>query len=207
MTVRLLLLGSPLVQHSGESIALPFERRTQLLAFLALKRAWVGRAELAAMLWPDQQTKLAYTNLRKTLHRVQSLPWSPQIEMQGGALRFQAGTDLFDFDLPSERIALRPASPRDAARLMVVRPGASPELEDRSVRDLPELLRAGDVLVVNDTKVIPARLKGRRVGRGPDATIEATLTKRLDGSRWSASRNAVIASAVSPAAPCARPRW
>jgi S-adenosylmethionine:tRNA ribosyltransferase-isomerase len=95
-------------------------------------------------------------------------------------------TDLFDFDLPSERIALRPASPRDAARLMVVRPGASPELEDRSVRDLPDLLRAGDALVVNDTKVIPARLKGRRVGRGPDATIEATLTKRLDGSRWSA---------------------
>ena len=107
MTVRLLLLGSPLVKHSGESIALPFERRTQLLAFLALKRAWVGRAELAAMLWPDQQTKLAYTNLRKTLHRVQSLPWSPQIEMQGGALRFQAGTDVFDFEsaLREKRIA------------------------------------------------------------------------------------------------------
>src|SRR5215831_17276684 len=53
-------------------------------------------------------------------------------------------TDLFDFDLPQDRIALRPASPRDAARLMVVRPGADPELEDRAVRDLPDLLRPGD---------------------------------------------------------------
>ena len=76
-------------------------------------------------------------------------------------------TDLFDFDLPQERIALRPIAPRDAARLLVVRPGAEPELDDRCVRDLPDLLQAGDVLVVNDTKVIPARLKGRRIGRGP----------------------------------------
>ena len=65
-------------------------------------------------------------------------------------------TDLFDFDLPPERIALRPARPRDAARLLVVRPGAP--FEDRVVRDLPELLRAGDQLVVNDTRVIPASL-------------------------------------------------
>jgi len=93
-------------------------------------------------------------------------------------------TDLFDFDLPADRIALRPASPRDAARLLVVRPGGA--LEDRSVRDLPDLLRAGDALVVNDTKVIPARLKGRRIGRGAEASLEATLTKRLDGSRWNA---------------------
>jgi S-adenosylmethionine:tRNA ribosyltransferase-isomerase len=95
-------------------------------------------------------------------------------------------TDLFDFDLPPERIALRPASPRDAARLLVVRPGGAPEFEDRGVRDLPELLRAGDALVVNDTKVIPARLTGRRIGRGAQAGIEVTLTKRLDGSRWHA---------------------
>jgi S-adenosylmethionine:tRNA ribosyltransferase-isomerase len=93
-------------------------------------------------------------------------------------------TDLFDFELPPERIALRPASPRDAARLMVVRPGADPEIEDRVVRDLPDLLRAGDALVVNDTKVIPARLFGRRIGRGDEPRIEATLHKRLDGSRW-----------------------
>src|SRR5262245_35646107 len=95
-------------------------------------------------------------------------------------------TDLFDFDLPADRIALRPVSPRDAARLLVVRPGASREQEDRSVRDLPELLRAGDALVVNDSKVIPARLQGRRIGRGADARIEATLVKRLDGSHWNA---------------------
>jgi S-adenosylmethionine:tRNA ribosyltransferase-isomerase len=93
-------------------------------------------------------------------------------------------TSLFDFDLPPERIALRPASPRDAARLLVVRPGQAPETEDRVVRDLPELLRVGDALVVNDTKVIPARLFGRRIGRGEEPKIEATLHKRLDGSRW-----------------------
>ena len=59
-------------------------------------------------------------------------------------------TDLFDFDLPPERIALRPAVPRDAARLLVVRPGGA--LEDRGVRDLPDLLNPGDALVVNDTR-------------------------------------------------------
>jgi S-adenosylmethionine:tRNA ribosyltransferase-isomerase len=93
-------------------------------------------------------------------------------------------TSLFDFDLPPELIALRPASPRDAARLLVARPGGTPETEDRVVRDLPELLRAGDALVVNDTRVIPARLFGRRIGRGEEPKIEATLHKRLDGSRW-----------------------
>ena len=93
-------------------------------------------------------------------------------------------TDLFDFDLPPERIALRPARPRDAARLLVVRPNTP--LEDRIVRDLPELLRAGDQLVVNDTRVIPASLSGRRIGRGPETPIEANLIKRLDGSRWHA---------------------
>ena len=60
-------------------------------------------------------------------------------------------TDLFDFDLPPERIALRPVVPRDAARLLVVRPGGTPELEDSGVRDLPDLLNPGDALVVNDT--------------------------------------------------------
>jgi S-adenosylmethionine:tRNA ribosyltransferase-isomerase len=93
-------------------------------------------------------------------------------------------TDLFDFALPAERIALRPVSPRDAARLLVVRPGAA--LEDRGVRDLPDLLNSGDALVFNDTKVIPARLSGRRIGRGEEPRIEATLVERLDGSRWHA---------------------
>src|SRR5215831_36002 len=95
-------------------------------------------------------------------------------------------TDLFDFDLPPDRIALRPASPRDSARLMVVRPGVSPETDDRLVGDLPDLLRAGDQLVVNDTKVIPAALRGRRIGRATEPKIEATLIKRLDGARWQA---------------------
>ena len=88
--------------------------------------------------------------------------------------------DLFDFELPPERIALRPARPRDAARMLVVE-GERP-FADRHVRDLPELLRAGDVLVFNDTRVIPAHLEGRR----GDARIGATLHKRLDLRRWQA---------------------
>src|SRR5262249_31818322 len=95
-------------------------------------------------------------------------------------------TDLFDFDLPPDRIALRPVSPRDAAQLLVVRPGEAPECDARAVRALPDLLRAGDALVVNDTRVIPARLSGRRIGRGAEPAIEATLHRRLDGSRWRA---------------------
>ena len=93
-------------------------------------------------------------------------------------------TDLFDFELPTERIALRPAQPRDSARLLVVEPGA--RLHDRVVSDLPQWLKAGDQLVVNDTKVISAQLRGRRIGRETEPKIEATLIKRLDGSRWQA---------------------
>jgi len=100
-------------------------------------------------------------------------------------------TELFDFVLPQDRIALRPATPRDAARLLVVRSGEASAFEDRIVRDLPDLLRAGDALVVNDTKVFPASLHGRRLPRSEsDAdrapAIAATLIKRLDGSRWNA---------------------
>jgi len=92
--------------------------------------------------------------------------------------------DLFDFELPPERIALRPARPRDSARLLVVDGG---EIADRGVLDLPSLLQAGDVLVFNDTKVIPAQLEGRRGA----ARIGATLHKR-EGPRswWSFVRNA-----------------
>jgi S-adenosylmethionine:tRNA ribosyltransferase-isomerase len=93
-------------------------------------------------------------------------------------------TDLFDFELPAERIALRPASPRDSARLLVVEPGA--RLHDRVVSDLPQWLKPGDQLVVNDTKVISAQLRGRRIGRATEPKIEATLIKRLDASRWQA---------------------
>jgi S-adenosylmethionine:tRNA ribosyltransferase-isomerase len=96
-------------------------------------------------------------------------------------------TDLFDFELPPDRIALRPVTPRDAARLLVVRPGRFPPFEDRAVRDLADLLQPGDALVVNDTKVIPARLHGRRLGRGvAEPAIEATLHQRLDAARWRA---------------------
>jgi S-adenosylmethionine:tRNA ribosyltransferase-isomerase len=93
-------------------------------------------------------------------------------------------TDLFDFELPPERIALRPARPRDSARMLVVQPGAV--LRDRVVSDLPQWLEPGDQLVVNDTRVISAQLSGRRLGRETEPRIEATLIKRLDGSRWRA---------------------
>ena len=92
--------------------------------------------------------------------------------------------DVFDFHLPPERIALRPARPRDAARMLVVRSGRA--FEDRTVRDLPRLLRAGDVLVFNDTKVIPAQLEGYRPSSSGSARIGATLHKRLDLRRWQA---------------------
>lgn len=87
--------------------------------------------------------------------------------------------DAFDFDLPQDRIALRPASPRDAARMLVVRPDG---LEDRVVRDLPALLAPGDVLVFNDTRVIPAQLFGRK----GEARIGVTLHKREGPYEWRA---------------------
>lgn len=96
----------------------------------------------------------------------------------------------FDFDLPEDRIALRPVEPRDAARLLVVRPGQP--LADHGVRDLPDFLRPGDALVFNDTRVIPARLSGQREGRltggadGAPVAVEATLHRRLSADRWSA---------------------
>src|SRR5690349_18333768 len=92
--------------------------------------------------------------------------------------------DLFDFDLPAELIALRPSRPRDSARLLAVEGGL---ISDRTVIDLPKLLRPGDVLVFNDTRVIPAQLEGRR----GEASIGATLHKR-EGPRewWAFVRNA-----------------
>ena len=90
----------------------------------------------------------------------------------------------FDFELPDDRIALRPAEPRDAARLLRV-PAGGP-LEDRVVRELPDLLRPGDTIVVNDTKVIPARLSGVRERDGSVAAVEALLHRRLSPSRWTA---------------------
>lgn len=95
-------------------------------------------------------------------------------------------TDAFDFELPEELIALRPAEPRGAARLLVV---DGPSLRDARVADLPQLLRRGDVLVVNDTKVIPARLYAERAprgGQGPSARIELLLHRRLAANRYEA---------------------
>src|SRR5690349_20937696 len=92
----------------------------------------------------------------------------------------------FDFELPEDRIALHPAVPRDAARLLVVRPDSDPLLADHVIGDLPALLRPDDVLVFNDTRVIPAALEGMRI-RGPHETpVSFNLTKRVDESRWRA---------------------
>ncbi|MES2302307.1 MAG: tRNA preQ1(34) S-adenosylmethionine ribosyltransferase-isomerase QueA [Pseudomonadota bacterium] len=88
--------------------------------------------------------------------------------------------DIFDFELPTENIALRPARPRDSARLLSV--GAEGSFSDLIVRDLPSLLNPGDVLVFNDTRVIPAQLEGMR----GEARIGATLHKRIDLRRWQA---------------------
>ncbi len=88
--------------------------------------------------------------------------------------------DLFDFELPPERIALRPVRPRDSARMLVVA-GDQP-LRDLTMRDLPQQLRRGDVLVFNDTRVIPAQLEGYR----GEARIGAALHKRIDLRRWQA---------------------
>ena len=97
-------------------------------------------------------------------------------------------TSDFDFHLPDDHIALRPAEPRDSARLLVVRDGA---LEDRIIRDLPDFLRPGDALVFNDTRVIPARLSGVRERVGPagetlTVAVEATLHHRDAPDVWSA---------------------
>ena len=100
-------------------------------------------------------------------------------------------THLFDFELPEHLIALRPASPRDSARLLVVDPPTTttttaPRLHDHIVRDLPDLLRPGDVLVLNDTRVIPAALAGERLRGDTRARVTFNLIERLDDSRWRA---------------------
>lgn len=92
--------------------------------------------------------------------------------------------DLFDFDLPEESIALRPAEPRDHAKLLRVRPGQP--FEDRQVFELPDLLQPGDALVFNDTKVIPAQLEGMRERDGNISQVSATLHMRTGPDRWKA---------------------
>ncbi|MGB5947740.1 MAG: tRNA preQ1(34) S-adenosylmethionine ribosyltransferase-isomerase QueA [Parvibaculum sp.] len=93
--------------------------------------------------------------------------------------------DEFDFELPEELIALRPARPRDSARMLVIGPEPL-ALADRGVRDLPDYLGEGDLLVFNDTRVIPARLFGRRLRGEAEARIEALLHKREAADQWRA---------------------
>jgi S-adenosylmethionine:tRNA ribosyltransferase-isomerase len=92
--------------------------------------------------------------------------------------------DAFDFVLPPESVALTPANPRDSARMLVV--GSAGDVADAHVRDLPDYLTSADALVVNDTRVIPARLDGIRVRGEAIASIEATLIERVDDCRWRA---------------------
>ncbi len=92
----------------------------------------------------------------------------------------------FDFELPEDRIALHPVSPRDSSRLLVVRPKGAPELSDHAFSDLSELLNPGDLLVFNNTRVIPARLLGTRIRDDNHQAIEALLLKRLDEGTWEA---------------------
>ena len=90
--------------------------------------------------------------------------------------------DAFDFELPEERIALHPASPRDAARMLVVKQGEP--FRDHIVRDLPKLLKSGDILVLNDTKVIPAQLSGSRERDGSTVAVGVTLIECTSDGRW-----------------------
>ena len=120
MPVRLQLFGAPQIDTDidtdigdGTPLALPFERRHQVLVFLTLKGGWVPRAEVAAMLWPDQPAKLASSNLRKALFRLQELPWGRCVESQGHAMRAVAVvTDVAEFEA-----ALREQRLTDALRL------------------------------------------------------------------------------------------
>ncbi len=88
--------------------------------------------------------------------------------------------DLFDFDLPDENIALRPVSPRDSAKMLVI----DDKLTDHSVRELPSFLKSGDVLIFNNTKVIPTQLEGVRERDGATAKVSATLHTRLSSNSW-----------------------
>ncbi|MBL8346527.1 MAG: AAA family ATPase [Rubrivivax sp.] len=98
MSTRLVLFGTPRLVHDGLSHVLPFERRHQLVVLLAMRRAWVGRAELATMLWPQQAATLAHSNLRKALFRLQPLPWAARLQQAGPSLRFDAAVDVHEFD-------------------------------------------------------------------------------------------------------------
>ncbi len=111
---RLCLFGTPAVERGALRLALPFERRTQLLALLALRGDWVPRAELAALLWPEAAATQAHANLRKTLFRLPDLAGAVSVETQGLLLRLTLPTDVADFES-----ALRDG--RDAEAVVQVR--------------------------------------------------------------------------------------
>ncbi|MDR7335982.1 tetratricopeptide repeat protein [Roseateles asaccharophilus] len=98
MTTRFLLFGAPSVVQEGAIVALPSERGSQLLVLLAHRRGWVARKELAALLWPEHESKLALTNLRKTLFRLQERPWGAALDVLPGAVRLEVDTDIAAFD-------------------------------------------------------------------------------------------------------------
>ena len=117
------------------------------------------------------------------------MPRTSLISLQGVTVKDKQvisrfmNVDEFDFDLPEDRIALRPARPRSASRLLSV--AGDKTLTDRKMTDLPDMLKPGDLLVFNDTKVIPARLKGRRISPdGREARIEVTLHLRKSPNCW-----------------------
>jgi predicted ATPase/DNA-binding SARP family transcriptional activator len=96
--VRFKLLGAPAVELDGQALALPFERRSQLVVLLALRRQWVPRAEVAALLWPELNDKQAFANLRKTLFRLPALPWAQAVQAEPAALRAEVTTDVATFE-------------------------------------------------------------------------------------------------------------
>lgn len=98
MALQLQLFGTPQIAIDGQAQALPFERRHQMLAFLALRTGWVPRSEIAALLWPEHSDKLAYTNLRKALFRLQDVAWAQGLRTQGNAVCFEVDTDVAAFD-------------------------------------------------------------------------------------------------------------
>ena len=99
MPLYLRLFGRPRVEAAGHSLAWPPERPHRLLALLALRRGWVGRAELAALFWPGMTGDRAAANVRKALHLARALPWADALEVQGAAVRWSVASDVHDFEL------------------------------------------------------------------------------------------------------------
>lgn len=102
MSTFLHLFGCPDVEHDGLVTPLVPERRNQLLARLAIERTWIDRSELAVLLWPERDPKLAQANLRKALHFARALPWTGALDAQGSVMRFAVNTDVHDFEVAAD---------------------------------------------------------------------------------------------------------